>query len=107
MKKQLVVVLIFLGIVFVAGAAYVSDLTLYGPTWDEFFHRPTGQRYLTFLKTGERAPLAEPENASWFPPAAVVVGAMFLESPTAARFFTTEYDRFHLGAIFFASFTAG
>ena len=107
MKKQLVVVLIFLGIVLATGAAYVSDLTLYGPTWDEFFHRPTGQRYLTFLKTRELQPLAEPENASWFPPVAVTVGAMFVESSTAARFFSQEYDRFHLGAILFASLTAG
>lgn len=107
MKKQLVAALIFLGIVVVTGAAYVSDLTLYGPTWDEFFHRPTGERYLTFLKTWDRAPLAEPENASWFPPVAVTVGAAFLQSQTAARFFPEAYDRFHLGAIFFASLTAG
>jgi hypothetical protein len=105
-KKQAAVALLFLGVVLVTGAAYVSDLTLYGPTWDEFFHRPTGQRYLAFLRTGQLAPLEEP-GAAWFPPVAVTIGAAFLESPTAARFFSTEYDRFHLGAIFFASLTAG
>ena len=98
---------IFLAIVAIVGALYVSDLTTYGPTWDEFFHRPTGQSYLRFLRTGDLQPILKDEHAAWFPPVAVTIGAWFLENPALERRFPAPADRFHCGAIFFASLTAG
>lgn len=86
-------------------AVYVSDLTSYGPTWDEFFHRPTGKRYLNFLRSGNKEEMLSAQTASWFPPVASILGELFIENNTLKNIYPSESDRFHLAASVYASVT--
>lgn len=100
--------ILFLAIAIGVGtfSMYAFDLTEYGATWDELiFHRNYGRYYTEFLKTGKLESLSADDNASWFPPVAVTVGNVFLESKFLSQFYSTNTDRFHLAAVLFGSIT--
>lgn len=87
-------------------AFYLVDITDYGATWDELiFHRNYGRYYAEFLKTGKLESLSADDNASWFPPVAVTIGNVFLESKFLSQFYSTNTDRFHLAGVLFGSIT--
>lgn len=106
MRKLLI---LFLAVALGVGtfSLYALDVTEYGATWDELiFHRNYGRYYTEFLKTGNLESIAIDDNASWFPPVAVTIGNVFLESKFLSQFYSTNTDRFHLAGVLFGSITA-
>lgn len=104
MRKPLIFAVLITLIVLVF---YSSDLSSYGPTWDEFFHRPTGKIYLDFLKTGKMEQIFTFSLASWLPPVASTVGYYFMDNAQFVKIFPFPADRFHFGAVLFGSITVG
>lgn len=101
-------ILIALLVSFGTMLAYLPSLTHYGATWDELvFHRNVGRNYANFLRTRELSEIVKDDKSSWFPPVAVTVGHWFTESKFAARYYSTNTDRFHLAAVFFGGITTG
>ena len=86
-----------------AFAGYLPDLKDYGPTWDEFFHRPTGKQYLDYFRTGNKEKILSLQKASWLPPVASILGQIFIENIALNKIYPMETDRFHLAAVFYAS----
>src|SRR3989338_3077483 len=87
---------------------YLSDLTSYGPTWDELiFHRDTGKRYYQFLQDRDLRPIMQYENSAWFPPLAPTFGYFFEQNDFLKKYFPDDNDRFHLAGVVFGSLTVG
>lgn len=106
-RKSLQLFLVFAAIVFSTFLLYKADLASYGVTWDEFFHRGTGQMYTEFLRKHDLSTILKEEKSPWLPPLASTIGYIFLENETLRRFIPVGVDRYHLSAGFFGSLTVG
>lgn len=85
---------------------YLSDMSSYGPTWDQLlFHMTTGRQYVDYVKTGNLAPILEDPNASWFPPVAPFIGHLFSKSILLSTVFENSWERYNVAAVVFAAVT--
>ena len=103
-KRPLFIALLLTLAVF---AVYLQTLTDYGPTWDEFMHRQTGQTYINYFRTGEMMELGNWDDWSWFPPVAVTFGTSLINFEPLKAIYPLDVDRFHLAAVIFASVCIG
>ncbi|MBM3282872.1 phospholipid carrier-dependent glycosyltransferase [Candidatus Gottesmanbacteria bacterium] len=107
-QKVIIISTIFFLLVIITFFFYLSDLTTYGPTWDELvFHRNYGRTYTNFIRDRDLKPIINDDNASWFPPVAVTIGNIFLENKFLRNIYPVNSDRFHLAAVLFGSITVG
>src|SRR3989338_5261490 len=105
--KAIKTLFFFLIISFFVFVYYSADVKKYGVTWDEFFHRPTGKMYTKFLKSGDLSEIMNDPHSAWLPPLSSSIGYLFQSNKTLEKFLPAETERFHMGAVFFASVTSG
>ncbi|MBI3954929.1 glycosyltransferase family 39 protein, partial [Candidatus Gottesmanbacteria bacterium] len=107
MIKIILKSLIFYSLIFFTFFLFSKDIQDYGVTWDEFFHRGTGNMYYDFLGTGKLDEILKYEKSAWFPPLASTIGYIFIKNPLLIKLYPTLMDRFHLAAVFYGSMTIG